>query len=321
MPAETETGAGVGGQVTDVVAEVRGRLGAVGLWSAGLDGLPVAEVGAFAAAVERLGARALWYGEAYGRESFAQATLCLDATSTLLVGSSIASIYARDALAVRGAQATLGARYPGRFLLGLGVSHAPLVERLRGHTYGKPLTAMREYLEAVDQVTPLVADAAPARPRLLAALGPRMLELAGEQADGALPYLTLPEHTAQARGILGPDKLLVVEAGASLADDPAEARQRARTHLEVYTGLPNYRASWTRQGFDEDDYVRGGSERLQDALVTFGLDATRERIVEHLEAGADQVAVQVLGSHPLDANLADVTRLFDALGDHDALRG
>lgn len=303
--------------VAGVVADLRGRLGPVGLWTGGLDGLSVADVGAFAAAVERLGAGGLWYGEAYGRESFAQASLCLDATSTLVVGSSIASIYARDALATRGAQATIGARHPGRFVLGLGVSHAPLVERLRGHDYGQPLVAMRAYLDAFDQVSPVIVDAAPARPRMLAALGPRMLELARERADGALPYLTLPEHTAEARATLGPDRLLVVEHGAALADDPVEARQQAHRHLEVYTGLPNYRASWTRQGFDEADYVRGGSDRLKDALVTSGLEATRARLVEHLEAGADQVCVQVLGAHPLDANLPDVARLLEAVQDLD----
>jgi probable F420-dependent oxidoreductase len=297
----------------EVVARLRDRLGPVGLWTGGLDGLPVGEVGRFAAEVERLGAGGLWYGEAYGRESFAQAGLCLETTSTLVVGSSIASIYARDALATRGAQATVNARHPDRFVLGLGVSHAPLVERLRGHEYGRPLAAMRGYLEALDQVAPIVVDAGASRPRLLAALGPRMLELSRDAADGALPYLTLPEHTAQARAILGPDKVLVVEQGAVLVDDPLEARQRTHTHLEVYTGLPNYRASWTRQGFGDDDYVRGGSDRLKDAMVSVGLEATRARVVEHLEAGADQVAVQVLGAHPLDANLTDVTRLLEAV--------
>ncbi|MEX1164114.1 MAG: TIGR03620 family F420-dependent LLM class oxidoreductase [Nitriliruptor sp.] len=293
------------------VTELRARLGPVGIWSGGLDGLPVAEVGDLAREVERLGGGALWYGEAYGRESFAQAALCLDATSELVVGSSIASIYARDALAARGAQATTSARHPGRFVFGLGVSHAPLVERLRGHEYGKPLAAMRTYLEALDQVSPVVVDAGPARPRMLAALGPKMLELSAELADGALPYLTLPEHTAQAREIVGPDRLLVVEHGAVLLDDPDEARRRTHTHLEVYTGLPNYRASWTRQGFSEDDYVRGGSDRLKDAMVTVGLEATRDRIVEHLEAGADQVCVQVLGVHPLDADLGQITTLLE----------
>ncbi len=293
------------------VTELRGRLGPVGIWTGGLDGLPVAEVGTFAAAVERLGGGALWFGEAYGRESFSQAALCLDATSNLVVGSSIASIYARDALATRGAQTTTSARHPGRFVLGLGVSHAPLVERLRGHEYGQPLAAMRTYLEALDQVAPVVVDAGPSRPRMLAALGPRMLELSAELADGALPYLTLPEHTARAREIIGPDRVLVVEHGAVLVDDPDEARRRTHTHLEVYTGLPNYRASWSRQGFSEDDYVRGGSDRLKDAMVTVGPAATRDRVAEHLEAGADQVCVQVLGSHPLDVDLEQVTTLLE----------
>jgi probable F420-dependent oxidoreductase len=296
----------------DPAAVLRRRLGPVGLWTAGLDGLPVAGVADFAAEVERLGAGGLWYGEAYGRESFAQAWLCLDATATLVVGSSIASVYARDAVATRGAQATTLARHPGRFVLGLGVSHAPMVERFRGQEYGKPLAAMRSYLEALDRVSPLVVDAGPSRPRLLAALGPRMLELSAELADGALPYLTLPEHTAQARQRVGSDKVLVVEHGAVLVDDPDEARRRTHTHLEVYTGLPNYRASWTRQGFDDRDYVRGGSDRLKDAMVTVGLDATRARVEAHLEAGADQVAVQVLGAHPLDTDLPSVTRLLTA---------
>ncbi|MTV27515.1 TIGR03620 family F420-dependent LLM class oxidoreductase [Nitriliruptoraceae bacterium ZYF776] len=285
----------------------------MGIWTGGLDGLPVADAQAFAAELEAAGAGGLWYGEAYGRESFAQAALCLDATSTLVVGSSIANIYARDAFATRAALATLNARYPGRFAAGLGVSHAPLVERLRGHDYGKPLAAMREYLDAIDAKDPIVADAAAPRPRLLAALGPKMLELSRDRADGALPYLTLPEHTAQAREILGPDKVLVVEAGAVVVDDEDTWRQRAHTHLEIYTGLPNYRNSWTRQGFDPDaDYVRGGSERLKSALVTRGLDATRARIREHLDAGADQVAVQVLGAHGLDANRAEVAQLLAA---------
>lgn len=295
------------------VEALRARIGTVGIWTAALDGLPVDQAQAFAAAAEAAGAGALWFGEAYGRESFAQATLCLDATSTLVVGSSIANIYARDAFATRAAVATLNARYPGRFALGLGVSHAPLVERLRGHAYGKPLAAMREYLEAIDAKDPVVVDAAPSRPRLVAALGPRMLELSRDLADGALPYLTLPEHTAQARALLGPDKLLVVEAGAVLTDDEDTWRQRTHTHLETYTGLPNYRNSWTRQGFDPDvDYPRGGSERLKSALVTRGLDAIRDRVREHLDAGADQVCVQVLGAHALDANLAEVQQLLDA---------
>ncbi len=273
--------------------------------------MTVAEVPVFAAAIEAAGAGGLWYGEAYGRESMAQAGLVLSGTSDLIVGSSIASIHGRDAMALRGAQGTANAVHGGRFVLGLGVSHAPLVERMRGHHYGKPLTAMREYLDALDGSTPLAIDLAPAAPRMLAALGPRMLELAAERTEGALPYLTLPSHTAEARSILGDDAVLVVEQACVVADvAPDVARERARAHLEVYTGLPNYRNSWQRQGFGEQDWVRGGSPRLQDALVTVGLDAALDRIREHLDAGADQVAVQILGESLVDGALADVQMLL-----------
>lgn len=299
----------------DPVTDLRARLGPVGIWTGSLDGLPVADARARAAELEAQGATALWYGEAYGREAFTQAANVLEGTATLVVGSSIANIWGRDALAARGAMATLGAQHPGRFVLGLGVSHAPLVERMRGHDYAKPLAAMRAYLEAMDSVQPVVADAAPPRPRLVGALGPKMLELSAELADGALPYLTLPEHTAQAREILGPDKLLVPEQGVVLVDDLDEARRRMHTYLEIYTGLPNYRNSWYRQGFSEDDTVRGGSDRLKDAMVSHGLQATLDRVQEHLDAGADQVAVQVLGAHPLDPASDHVAALLTAAAD------
>lgn len=296
----------------DVVADLRERMGRVGIWTGALDGLPVEQASAWAAELEQMGAGALWYGEAYGRNAFLQAMLALADTTELVVGSSIANIWGRDAFAARSAQATIGALHPGRFVMGLGVSHAPLVERLRGGNYDRPLTAMREYLQALDAKDPVVADAAPARPRMIAALGPRMLETAGELADGALPYLTLPDHTAHARELLGPDKALVVEAGAVISGDEDTWRSRAHTHLEIYTGLPNYRASWYRQGFTEDDTPRGGSERLKSALVTHGLDATLDRIQEHLDAGADHVAVQVLDDHAFAVPREDTATLLAA---------
>lgn len=300
--------------MTDAAANLRARLGPVGLWTGAMDGLPVHDVIAFAGTVEDLGIGGLWFGEAYGRESFAQAGLLLDGSQDLVVGQSIASIWARDAFAARGAQATLNARHDGRFVMGLGVSHRPMVEGLRGHDYARPLAAMRAWLTALDERSPMAPDAASSRPRMIAALGPRMLELAAELADGALPYLTLPSHTAEARELVGPEAVLVVEHGAVVADLPAdEARTRVRDHLEIYTGLPNYRNSWTRQGFDESDYVRGGSHRLQDALVTVGLDDTVSRVQEHLDAGADQVAVQVLGQHALDTPVDDVRALMSAM--------
>lgn len=298
--------------VTAPVVDLRDRLGPVGIWTGALDGLPVDQARAWAGELEAQGAGGLWYGEAYGREAFTQAGNALAGTSTMVVGSSIANIWGRDAMAARGATATLGALHPGRFVMGLGVSHAPLVERMRGHHYARPLAAMREYLEAMDSVEPIVADAAPPRPRMIGALGPRMLELSAELADGALPYLTLPDHTAEARQILGQDKALVVEHGAVLVEDPDEARRRTHTHLEIYSGLPNYRNSWYRQGFTEEDTVRGGSDRLKDAMVTHGLDATLDRVQEHLDAGADQVAVQVLGPNPLDPAADHVSTLLAA---------
>lgn len=299
----------------DVVADLRARMGRVGIWTGALDGLPVADASAWTAELERLGAGALWYGEAYGRNAFLQAQVALADTDTLVVGSSIANIWGRDAFAARSAQATLGALHPGRFVLGLGVSHAPLVERLRGGEYRRPLAAMRTYLEALDARDPVVADAAPARPRMVAALGPRMLELSAELADGALPYLTLPAHTAQAREILGPDRALVVEAGAVIGGDADTWRTRAHQHLEIYTGLPNYRNSWYRQGFTEDDTPRGGSDRLKSALVTHGLEATLDRVQEHLDAGADHVAVQVLADSPLVPAREDTATLLQAARD------
>lgn len=147
-------------------------------------------------------------------------------------------------------------------MLGLGVSHAPLVERMRGHSYGKPLAAMRDYLDAVD-AAPYAAAGGQQPPRVLAALGPRMLELARDRAQGAHPYLVTPEHTAQAREVLGARAVLAVEQAVVVGEDEDTWRRRAHWHLEIYTRLPNCRASWVRQGYGEDDAVRGGSERLK----------------------------------------------------------
>lgn len=296
----------------DELASWRDRLGRTGVWTSGLDGLPADEVGTAAARVEAAGAGSLFFGEAYGREAFTQAGLALAGTSTLVVGTGIANIHARDPVASRAAQATLAASSHDRFVLGLGVSHRPIVEGMRKHDYGSPLATMRGYLEGLAETQPFVPDPA-SGPVLVAALGPRMLALAGELADGAHPYLTTPEHTATAREALGPDKLLVVEQAASLVDDPDEHRRRAHTHLEIYTGLPNYRNSWARLGFGEEDFVRGGSPRLRDALVPHGLDASAAAVRAHLDAGADHVVVQVLGEHPLHLDLDAVDTILAAV--------
>ena len=288
-------------------------LGRVGLWTGALDALEVPAARDAVAALDAQGWGGLWFGEAYGREAFTAAQLYLSASERLVVATGIASIYGRDAVAASAAARTLEAAFPGRFVLGLGVSHAPLVERMRGHEYGRPLAAMRQYLDALDAAPYVAAGGQEPPPRVLAALGPRMLELARDRAQGAHPYLTTPEHTAQAREVLGDGPVLAVEQAVVLSDDVDEWRRRAHWHLEIYTGLPNYRASWVRQGFTQDDAVRGGSDRLKDAMVTRGLEAARARVQEHLDAGASHVCLQVLGEGPFDAPQDDWARLAEAV--------
>jgi probable F420-dependent oxidoreductase len=265
----------------------------VGVWWT-TDTRPISQMREAAAELEELGYGSLWYGEAYGKEAFTQAGALLGATGRLVVGTGIANIHARDALAAESGGRTLTALHPGRFVLGLGVSHAPLVARRAGH-YEKPLTTMREYLRRMAEVPEQVEPGSGRPVRLLAALGPKMLELARDATDGAFPYLGTPEHTALARQAIGPDRLLVVEQGAVLSTDPDVWRHRAHDHLTVYTGLPNYRNNWLRLGFGTDDLPRGGSDALKEALVVHGDEADiAARVREHLDAGADQVSVQVL---------------------------
>jgi probable F420-dependent oxidoreductase len=248
-----------------------------------------------ASEIESMGYSALWIPEAYGRESFTNAGLLLADTTSLVVATGIANIWARDAVASANASKTLSAAYDDRFVLGLGVSHEPLVNGMRGHAYETPYVAMREYLLAMDQSYMLAAEGSTRSARVIAALGPKMLELAATLTDGAHPYLVTPAHTAQARSLLG-DKFLGVEQAVVLAQNREESLRRAHEHLEFYTGLPNYRNSWRRQGFSDDDMVRGGSERLCDALVAQGDEAkVMARVREHFDAGADHVCLQVLG--------------------------
>jgi probable F420-dependent oxidoreductase len=290
--------------------------GPVGIWTGALDALEVPAAREQVAALDEQGWDALWFGEAYGREAFTAAQLYLGASSRLAVATGIAGIYGRDAVAANAAARTLEAAHPGRFVLGLGVSHAPLVERMRGHAYGQPLAAMREYLDALDAAPYLTAGGATPPPRVLAALGPRMLELARDRAQGAHPYLVTPEHTAGAREVLGDGPLLAVEQAVVLSDDPEVVRRRAHWHLGIYTGLRNYRNSWLRQGFAEEDLVRGGSDRLKAGLVVGGDEqAVLDRVRAHLDAGADHVCLQLLGDDPFSVPAADWARLAPAAGE------
>ena len=269
--------------------------GTVGVWTTTHESVPAGASGELAAELESLGYRALWIPEAWSREAFTSAGLLLAGTSRMVVATSIANIWARDAVAATNATRTLNAAYDDRFLLGLGVSHRPLVERLRGHSYESPVAAMRDYLDAMDQVPMFSPEGQHPFARVIAALGPKMLELGATLADGVLPYLVTPEHTARARAIVG-DKFIGVEQAVVLGQSREEYLVRAHAHLEFYTGLENYKNSWRRLGFTDEDFVRGGSERLCEALVVHGDEgAVLARIDEHRAAGADHVCLQVLG--------------------------
>jgi probable F420-dependent oxidoreductase len=238
--------------------------------------------------------------EAFGREVFSASAWLLANTSSLIIASGIANIYARDAMAAAAAQKGLNEQSGGRFLLGLGVSHIPLVEGARQHTYGKPVATMRAYLKAMSQTAYGAVLPAAAPKTVLAALGPKMLELSAQQADGAHPYNVTPEHTRGARAILGAGKLLCVEQAAILESDPARARAVARQFLAIYLGLSNYVDNWKRLGFTDADVAGGGSDRLVDAVVAWGDErAIRARIDAHWQAGADHVCVQALSESAL----------------------
>jgi len=264
----------------------------LGVWFS-TDRLSAGSLRELAQGVEQLGYGHLWYPESQLWESLSLGAFLLNSTRTLGVGSSIANIYARDAVTARNGLRVLSAISGNRYVLGLGVSHRPLVEGLRGHEYEKPIPAMRRYLEGIGaRDTP---EARAELPVMIAALRPRMLALAASHARGALPYLVTPEHTARARAALGANGRLVVEQKVCLNTNAAEARAYGRAELTRYMAMPNYRESWKALGFSEEEISGDGSDRFVDAMVAWGdLDAIRERIAAHHAAGADQVAIQVI---------------------------
>ena len=263
------------------------RLGRLGVWYP-IDRLDGAGLRRLLGKVEELGFSTFWYPEALGYESLSIASFMLANTSRLIIGSSIANIYARDPFTARRGLRTLSSLYDDRFVLGLGVSHAPMVER-RGHVYDKPVPTMRRYLEGVYEDPSNAGD----WPLMIAALGPLMLKLAAERTAGALPYNVTPEHTREARAALGPGKLLAVEQKVCLETDAATARGLARHELHRYMAMTNYRNNWLRIGFTEADLADGGSDKFIDAMVLWGDAATIARgLTAHLQAGADQVCIQ-----------------------------
>ena len=267
--------------------------GAIGVWSPQLREGDAHDVAEAAAELEQLGYGTIWVPGREHEDIEERLRLLLSATERMTVATGIVSIWTHPADATAALQTRLTSEFPGRFLLGLGVSHAPAV----GGRYRKPLTEMGRYLDALDAADPPV----PRTERVLAALAPRMLGLARERALGSHPYLVTPAHTRSAREALGPDALLAPEQTVVLEEDADTARAVARQWLARYLQLPNYAKNWVRIGFDPADVENGGSDRLVDALVAWGdVDAVRAKIDAQHAAGADHVAIQVVTSDPAE---------------------
>jgi probable F420-dependent oxidoreductase len=271
--------------------------GRLGVFAGALAGQPAAVQREVVAEIERLGYGTLWYGEAMGREAFSEGAIFLAATAQLVVASGIANIWARDATAMVAGGWALAEAWPGRFILGIGVSHAPMVAR-RGHSYERPVASMREYLDAMDEVTwrgPEVVTP----PVVLAALGPRMTALAGERAAGTYPYFSTDDHVREQRVQLGSEPFIASDLPVVLASDRAAARAIGNRHLAVYLRTANYVNNLLRLGWLAEDLEAPGSERLFDAIVAWGqLGAIEVRVRARFEAGADQVALNLITSDP-----------------------
>ena len=281
-----------------------------GIWSGQLRYGDAAQVAEAAAELEEMGWSALWVPDV-GGDVFAALRNLLSATSTVAVATGILNIWMHGADETAVEHARLTADHGDRLLLGLGVSHRPLIDRVNEPgTYRQPLARMLEFLDELDAADPpLAADR-----RALAALGPKMLELARERTAGTHPYLVTPLHTQRAREALGPDGLVAPEQGVVLDTDPATARATGRQHLSRYMELPNYVNNWRRFGIEDEDLADGGSDRLVDTLVAWGDEsAIAARVQEHRDAGADHVCVQVLTDQPAELPRQEWRALAPAL--------
>jgi probable F420-dependent oxidoreductase len=290
-----------GGGVTAV------NVGRVGIWAVS-SGSWQGPAGAEAAAeLDELGFGALWLGRSSG--DLKLHTDLLGATRRLVVAAGIVNVWTEPSGPTAQAFAAASRAYPDRLLLGIGAGHKHMVERVTGQRYERPYSKVRSYLDDLDAAEPPV----PPERRAVAALGPKMLALAGERSLGAHPYLVTPEHTRLAREILGPGPLLAPEQTVVLETDPDAARRAAREMLARYLMAPNYTNNWLRLGFTPDDLAGAGTDRLVDALVAWGdVETVLARVDEHHQAGADHVCVQVIGS-PDGPPLADYRALAEAL--------
>ena len=288
-----------------------GRLGRLGVWSSQLDRMTAREAAEAARRIEELGFGAIWIPESVvSKEVFAHASLLLASTERIAVATGIANIWARDAVAMQNGARALAEAYPGRFVLGLGVSVEPAVRR-RGAVYERPLARMREYLDAMDAARYAGPEPAEPAPRVLAALGPRMVRLSAERTAGAHSYFVPLEHTPFAREVLGEGPLLAVEQAVVFETDPAVAREIARAHMSGYLRFESYANNLRRLGWSDDDFRDGGSDRLADAIVAWGdVRTVSEQIRAHLAQGADHVCVQALAHEP---NVIPLPRLGELI--------
>lgn len=273
------------------------EIGKLGVWFF-LDGMGAADSATFAQKVARWGYSALWLPEAVGREPFPHAGYLFSKTEHLILATGIASIWARDPMTMMAAARTLAELSGGRFVLGIGVSHAPLVERLRGHDYKKPYSTMKDYLAKMkaamsDPVMYQCVKPKEEPPILLAALHPKMLQLAASEAAGTHTYFVPPEHTAKARAALGPKPWICAAQAVILESDAAKARQAARAYMKTYVPrLPNYTNNLKALGWTDEELANGCSDRLVDAIVAWGSESQiRERIAAHHKAGATHVCI------------------------------
>jgi probable F420-dependent oxidoreductase len=303
--------AGIGGIGGRALA---GRLGRVGAWSFALQRLSAADAGSAMVELERLGYPSVWIPESLGsKEVFAHSAILLGASKRAIVAPGIANLHARDPMAMANGAKALAEAFAGRFVLGIGVSHAPSV-KIRGGDYGKPIEQMTAYLDAMTAAQYAGPEPSEPVPLVLAALGPRMLELAAARADGAHPYFVPVEHTPFARERLGPDPCLAVEQTAVLSTDPDEARRIGRAFARHYLALPNYANNLRRLGWSDDDIANDGGDRLIDAVIAWGdVDAIVGRVRQHLDAGADHVCVQLRAESSADPALAGYAELASAL--------
>jgi probable F420-dependent oxidoreductase len=284
------------------------KLGRLGVWYS-TDKLNATQAADLMRVVERNGYAAYWYPESRGFESMSLAGYLLSKSDRLIVGSSIANIYARDPFTAQRGMVSLNAFYGDRFILGLGVSHRPMVEGVRGHRYDKPMAAMRGYLDGLYKNLPEAEKA----PVALAALGPKMLELSAKRTLGALPYNVTAKHTALAAKILGPNKVLAVEQKVTIEPDAAKARALGRKELARYMVLENYRNNWLREGFTEADLADGGSDRFIDKMCLWGdADTVRKGLREHFDAGATHVCLQPVHE---EGNVAARNKIIETLAD------